>query len=173
LLRELVPTAARVTLLINPKVPAAEIETKDMQAVAAGIGVQLSVVAASTEGELNAAFTSAVEHQTNAILVSADPFLPTRRRQIVALAARHSLPAVYPWREYAEAGGLISYGPTLMEAYHLLGLYAGRILKGEKPGDLPIQVPRTFELVINLGTAKALNLTVPRIMRLRTEHLID
>src|SRR5262245_34713208 len=102
-LRELVPAAARVTLLINPNVPAAEIETKDMQAVAAAIGLQLMVLTASTEGELDAAFSSAVEQRTNAVLVSADPFFSTRRRQIVALAARHSLPAVYPWREYAEA----------------------------------------------------------------------
>jgi putative ABC transport system substrate-binding protein len=172
-LRELVPKATRVALLVNQNVPATEIEIKDMQAVAAAIGLQLAVLRASTESELEAAFPSAVDQRTDVLLVSADPFFSTRRRQIVALAARHSLPAIYPWREYIEVGGLMSYGPTLMEAYYLHGLYASRILKGERPGDLPVQVPRTFELIINLGTAKALNLTVPRIMRVRSDHLID
>jgi putative ABC transport system substrate-binding protein len=168
-----VPTAARIALLVSANSVIAEYESKDMQAVAAAVGLQLAVLKASTESELEVAFSSAVDQRSDALLVSADPFFTTRRRQMVALVARHSLPAAYPWREYVEAGGLMSYGPTLMESYNLLGLYAGRILKGARPGDLPIQVPRTFELIINLGTAKALNLTVPRITRLRSNHLID
>ena len=150
-----------------------ELEAKDMEAVAAAVGLRLIVVRARAADGLEAAFATAVDHEADALLVPADPFFSTRRRQIVALAAHHALPAAYPWREYAAVGGLMSYGPTLMEAYHQIGRYAGRILKGANPGDLPVQLPATFELAINLGTAKALNLTVPRIIRAGADHLID
>jgi len=173
LLLELVPRVERLALLINAGNVVSEFEVKDMEVVAAAAGLRLIVVAASAKEGIEAAFASAADQNADALLVSADPFFSTRRRPIVALAAQHGLPAAYPWREYVEAGGLMSYGPTLMEAYHQIGLYAGRILKGEKPGDLPVQVPRKFELVVNLGTARSLDLEVPRITLFRADHLID
>ena len=173
LLLELVPRVERLALLINAGNVVSEFEVKDMEVVAAAAGLRLIVVAASAKEGIEAAFASAADQNADALLVSADPFFSTRRRRIVALAAHYRLPAAYPWREYVEAGGLMSYGPTLMEAYHQIGLYAGRILKGEKPGDLPVQVPRKFELVVNLGTARSLDLEVPRITLFRADHLID
>jgi len=122
---------------------------------------------------LEAAFANAVAERADAILVSADPFFSTRRDQIVALAARHALPAAYPWREYVESGGLMSYGPNLMDAYYQNGVYAGRILQGERAGDLPVQVPLKFELGIHLRTAKALNLTVPKVTLARADYVIE
>ena len=173
LLLELKPRVERLALLVNASNVVSEFEVKDMEAVAAAAGLRLIVVGASAKIGIEAAFASAVDQNADALLVSADPFFSTRRRQIVALAAHYRLPAAYPWREYVEAGGLMSYGPTLMEAYHQIGLYAGRILKGEKPGDLPVQLPRKFELAVNLGTAKTLDLEVPRITFFRADHLID
>jgi putative tryptophan/tyrosine transport system substrate-binding protein len=172
-LRELVPTAERIALLVNGSNVVSEFEVRDMEAVVAAAGRQLIVADASIGNGIEAAFASAVDRNADALLVSADPFFSTRRRHIVALAAHYRLPAAYPWREYAESGGLMSYGPILMDAYHQIGLYAGRILKGERPADLPVRLPWRFELVVNLGTAKALDLTVPRIMRLGADHLID
>jgi putative tryptophan/tyrosine transport system substrate-binding protein len=172
-LRELVPTADRIALLVNGSNVVSEFEVRDMEAVVAAAGRQLIVADASIGNGIEAAFAAAVDQNADALLVSADPFFSTRRRHIVALAAHYKLPAAYPWREYAESGGLMSYGPILMDAYHQIGLYAGRILKGEKPADLPVRLPWRFELVVNLGTAKALDLTVPRIMRLGADHLID
>jgi putative ABC transport system substrate-binding protein len=110
------------------------------------------------------AFASAVRDRADALLISADPFFTTRRNQTVALAARHGLPVVYPWKEYTEVGGLMSYGPSLTTAYHAIGLYAGRILKGADPGELPVQFPTTFEFVINMKTAKALGLTTGNVV---------
>jgi ABC-type uncharacterized transport system substrate-binding protein len=173
LLLELVPRVERLALLINASNVVSEFEVKDMEEVAAAAGLRLIVVGASAREGIEAAFASAADQNADALLVSADPFFSTRRNRIVALAAHHGLPAAYPWREYVEAGGLMSYGPTLMEAYHQIGLYAGRILKGEKPGDLPVQLPRKFELVVNLGTARSLDLEVPRITLFRADHLID
>jgi putative ABC transport system substrate-binding protein len=173
LLLELMPNAERLALLINASNVVSEFEIKDMKTVAAAAGVRLIVVDGSAKDGIESAFALAVGQNADALLVSADPFFSTRRRQIVALAAHYRLPAAYPWREYAEAGGLMSYGPILMDAYHQLGLYAGRILKGEKPSDLPVQLPRKFELVVNLGTAETLGLMVPRITMLRADHLID
>jgi putative ABC transport system substrate-binding protein len=173
LLLELVPRVERLALLINASNVVSEFEVKDMEEVAAAAGLRLIVVGASAKEGIEAAFASAADQNADALLVSADPFFSTRRNRIVALAAHHGLPAAYPWREYVEAGGLMSYGPTLMEAYHQIGLYAGRILKGEKPGDLPVQLPRKFELVVNLGTARSLDLEVPRITLFRADHLID
>ena len=174
LLREVLPPGAeRVALLVNASNVVAELEVADMEAVAAAAGLRMIVIDASTTNGIEAAFASAVDQNADALLVSADPFLATRRRHIVALAAHYKLPAAYPWREYADAGGLMSYGPTLMDAYHQLGLYSGRILKGEKPGDLAVRLPTKFELIVNLGTAKALDLTLPRITLLGADHLID
>jgi len=173
LLRELVPRISRVALLINGDNAGSEIEVEDMMMVAEAAGLGLNPVYASAAFGLEAAFSTAVAEQANALVVSADPFLTTQRKSIVTLAARHALPAVYPWREYVESGGLMSYGPILMDAYYQNGVYAGRILQGERAGDLPVQMPLKFELGINLRAAKALNLTVPRITILRADYLIE
>ena len=174
LLRELVPGVRRVALLVNPNDFGTSIHVADMEAVTAAAGLKLAVHYVSAESEFEAAFAAAVRDpdRADALLVSADPFFTTRRNEIVALAARHSLPAIYPWREYAEIGGLMSYGPNIAEAYHEIGLYAGRILKGASPGDLPVQLPKTFELILNLGTATALGLTVPKLLYARVDKVI-
>ncbi len=171
LLRELVPGVASIALLMNQNSGSADIELKDLEAAARATGVQLLVLKATSNSEIEAAFAAAVRQRAGALLVSADPFLTSRRAHIVALARDHALPAAYPWREYAEAGGLMSYGPNLQGSYHQIGLYAGRILKGAKPADLPVQLPKAFDLVINLGTAKTLGLTVPRLLHGQAEMI--
>jgi putative tryptophan/tyrosine transport system substrate-binding protein len=148
-------------ILVNPGSVTADIETSDALAAAQKLAHQLLVLKASTESEIDAAFELATQQQVSALLVSADPFFTGRRNQLVALAARHAMPVMYPWREYVEAGGLMSYGPELSWAYHLIGQYAGRILRGAKPSDLPVQLPTRFNFVINLKTAKALGLDMP------------
>jgi putative tryptophan/tyrosine transport system substrate-binding protein len=173
LLREFAPATEVVAVLENPGTSISDIESKDLQAAALDEGLKLVVSRAGAEGELEKAFASAVERGASALLVSADPFFATRRDQIVALAARYALPAVYPWREYAEAGGLMSYGPSLMEAYRQIGRYAARILKGATPAELPVQLPRTFEFILNARTAKTLGLTVSRVMHARADKVID
>jgi putative ABC transport system substrate-binding protein len=172
-LRETMPQASSVALLVNPLSPVARIETDDMEGVARASGLRLLALQASGQGELERAFASAVRDRADALLISADPFFTTRRKQIVALAARHGLPAVYPWQEYAEAGGLMSYGPSLTTAYREIGLYAGRILKGANPGELPVQFPTTFELVINTKTAKALGLAIPETLLAAASKVIE
>jgi putative ABC transport system substrate-binding protein len=173
LLRELVPEAATIGMLVNPKNPNAERNVNDVQAVLRPSGKTFFVAEATAEDELDGAFKALVQQRTGALLVSTNPFFFGRRVQIVALSARHSLPAVYEWREYAEAGGLMSYGTSLAEAQRQLGVYAGRILKGEKPTDLPVIQPTRFELVINLKTAKALGLTVPPSLLARADQVIE
>ena len=173
LLRELVPRISRVALLINADNAGSEIEVEDMTLVAEAAGLGLNPVNASASLGLEAAFSTAVAEQANALLVSADPFLTTQRKSIVTLAARHALPAVYPWREYVESGGLMSYGPILMDAYYQNGVYAGRILQGERAGDLPVQIPLKFELGIHLRAARALNLTVPRTTLFPADYVIE
>jgi putative tryptophan/tyrosine transport system substrate-binding protein len=160
-LSELVPRAGMIALLVNPNVSNAERVIRDVQEAARTKGLQLHVLKAGSESEIDTAFASVVELRAGALLVSADPFLSNRREQLVALASRHAVPTIYAWREFAASGGLISYGPSLTAAFRLIGIYAGKILKGAKPSDLPVEQPSKFELVINIKTAKSLGLTVP------------
>ena len=173
LLSELVPRAGVIALLLNPNSSSAERVIQEVQQAARAKGVQLSILKASTETEIDAAFASLNEVAAGALLVGADPFLSSRREQLVALASRHAVPSIYAWREFAASGGLISYGASLTSAFRLLGTYAGKVLKGAKPADLPVQQPTTFELVINLRTAKALGLTVPQSILMHADEVIE
>jgi putative tryptophan/tyrosine transport system substrate-binding protein len=173
LLSDLVPQATSIALLVNPTGAGTERAIRDLQEAARSKGVQLIILKAGTESEIDGAFGSLVELQARALLVGADPFFNSRREQLVALASRHAVPAIYEWREFATSGGLISYGPSLTSIYRQLGIYTGRILKGAKPADLPVQQPTTFELVINLSTAKALGLTVPPSILARADEVIE
>jgi putative ABC transport system substrate-binding protein len=173
LLRELVPQAKVVALLVNPSVPTIERMMPAVQEAARANGVQLDILKASTESEIDAALAALVQRQAGALVVNPDPFFFGRREQIVALAARHAVPAIYELREFATAGGLISYGTSLTAVFRQAGIYAGRILKGAKPADLPVLQPATFELVINMKTAKALGLTVPPSILSRADEVIE
>jgi putative ABC transport system substrate-binding protein len=173
LLSELVPQAKVIALLVNPKNPATENVMRDVQEAARVKGLQLPILKANSESEIDAAFATLVQLQAGALVVAADPFLSSRREQLVALATRYAVPAIYAWREFAEAGGLISYGSSLTTAFRQLGNYAGKILKGAKPADLPVQQSTRFELVINLKTAKARGLTIPQSLLLRADEVIQ
>ncbi|HWZ67713.1 MAG TPA: ABC transporter substrate-binding protein [Stellaceae bacterium] len=173
LLSELVPQAGVIALLVNPNNSNAEQVIGDVREAARAKGVQLHILKVGTESEIDAAFGSLVQPQAGALLVGSDPFFAGRREQLVALASRHAVPAIYEWREFVEAGGLISYGTSLAASFRQLGTYAGRILKGAKPADLPVQQPTTFELVVNLKTAKALGLTVPPSILSRADEVIE
>src|SRR3954470_15901648 len=173
LLSELVPRAGVIALLVNPTNSAAERVIQEVQQAARAKGLQLHVLKASSENEIDTAFPSLVRLHADAPLVGADPFLSSRREQLVGLASRHAVPSIYAWREFAASGGLISYGASLTSAFRLLGTYAEKVLKGAKPADLPVQQSTTFELVINLRTARALGLTVPQSMLMKADELID
>jgi putative tryptophan/tyrosine transport system substrate-binding protein len=173
LLLELVPTARVIGALMNPSRPNADVQLRDAQAAARTLGCDLVVLRASSEREIDAAFATLAQQRIGALLVTADPFFSNRRAHIVALLARHAMPAIHQWREFAAAGGLISYGASLTDAYHLAGIYTGQILKGEKPADLPVVQPRKFELVINLKTAKALGIVVPPKLIARADEVIE
>jgi putative ABC transport system substrate-binding protein len=173
LLSELVPQARVIALLANPTRASAKSMIRNVQGAAHMKGLQLHTLKASTEGEINAAFASLVQQHAEALLVSADPFFNSRRDELVTLAARHAVPAMYQWREFAAAGGLISYGSSLTGTFRQTGIYAGKVLKGAKPADLPVEQPTTFELVVNLKTAKALGLTVPQSILARADEVIE
>jgi ABC-type uncharacterized transport system substrate-binding protein len=161
LLHLLKPTVGVIGVLVNPNRPDVQSQLKDVQAGADKIGLKVLFQNAATESDIDTAFETLARQRADALVVTADPLFNSRRAQVVALAARHAIPAIYQWREFAEAGGLMSYGPSLADAYHQTGIYVGRILKGAKPAELPVMRPTRFELVINLKTAKALGLTVP------------
>jgi putative tryptophan/tyrosine transport system substrate-binding protein len=173
LLHQLVPEAGVIGVLVNPNSPTAETVSKDLQATAQTLGLRLHILNASKESEIDFAFATLVELHAGPLQAASEPFFDSRRDQLVALASRHSLPAVYSWPEYVAAGGLMSYGTVLSEAYREAGVYAGRILKGEKPADLPVVQPTKFELVINLKTAKELGLTVPQSILAGADEVIE
>jgi len=171
LVLELVPKARTISMIINPTFPDAPTEVQDAETAAIANGRKLYVVKAGTVAELDDAFATISEAE--ALIVSSDPFFVTQREQMAALAARHRIPAVYPFREEVEAGGLLSYGASLAGAYRQAGLYAGRILKGERPTDLPVVQPTMFEMTINLATAKSLGLDVPASLQARADDVIE
>jgi putative tryptophan/tyrosine transport system substrate-binding protein len=173
LLFELVPQARVIALLVNPNNANADGIMRDMQEAARAKGLELPILKAGTESEIGAAFATLVQLQAGALVVSTDPFFFSRRDQLVALASRHAVPAIYEWREFPAAGGLISYGTSLTAVDRQVGVYAGRILKGAKPADLPVQQPTTFELVVNLKTANALGLTIPPSILARVDDIIE
>jgi putative ABC transport system substrate-binding protein len=173
LVAEAVPTAVVLGLLVNPTNPNAEADTRDLQAAAQALGRRLQVLTAGTDHELKTAFAAAVEQKVGALFINIDSFLFDRRQQIAALAARHQVPTIHPFREYVEAGGLMSYGASVVDAWRRSGIYVGRILRGAKPADLPVLQPTKFDLVINLKTARALGLDIPRSVLARTDEVIE
>ena len=174
LLHELVPTAAVIALLVNPTDPAAtQSETRNLQDAVRSLGLQLHILPASTPSEIDRAFGTLVELHADALVVSTDPLFTNQRAQIVSLAARHAVPAIYVWREFVEAGGLMSYGTDLTDSYRQAGIYTGKILNGAKPADLPVQQVVKVQLFINLTTAKTLGLTVPLPLSGRADEVIE
>ena len=160
LLRDVVPKARTIAVLVDSDFPTADVQLRDVQDAAARLGVQLVVARANAGSDFGGAFATFVQRQAEALLVSSSPFFNSRRVELVVLAARHNLPAIYEWREFATAGGLVSYGHSIVETYRNAGIYAGRIIKGAKPADLPVLQPTKFELVINARTAKALGVKI-------------
>ena len=173
LLRDIVPAVQLIGILVNPKFPSSSQELNDLELAAKGIGQRLFVASANDNAELDAALTSLGQQRVGAFLVTAAPFFDTRLERIVRFAAQNRLPAIYQFREYAVAGGLISYGPNVVESYRNAGDYVGRILKGEKPADLPVLQPTKYDFVINLKTAKALGLTVPPTLLAEAGEVIE
>jgi putative ABC transport system substrate-binding protein len=173
LLREMVPGATTIGMLVNPSNPDAVPETKDMRTAAHAIGCRLIVVNATTERELDQAFSVLAKERPGALAVAGDPFFAIRRQQLAELAARYSLAAISPFREFTDAGGLMSYGTSIIDAYRQAGTYVARILRGEKPADLPVVQPTKFELVINLKTANALGLRVPNTLLVSADEVIE
>jgi putative ABC transport system substrate-binding protein len=172
-LRELAPNVTKIAMLVNPKNPNTKPDTERILSAVRRFGLQILVLSASSERELDAAFARLVEQQAAALIVGPDPYFNTLRDQLITLAAHKAIPAIYELREFVAAGGLISYGTNIAEAYRHAGKYAGRILKGEKPADLPVQQSTKFELVINLKTAKALGLAVPPTLLARADEVIE
>jgi putative tryptophan/tyrosine transport system substrate-binding protein len=173
LLRELVPQATAMAAFINPTNANAENQSRELNEAARALSLQLHIFAPTSERDLDPTFANLLQLRVGALLVASDPFFFSRRQQLVALAARHSLPAIYEWREFAEAGGLASYGTNLTDAYRHAGIYTGRVLKGEKPAELPVTQSTKFEFVINLKTAKALGLEVSPGLSARADEIIE
>jgi putative tryptophan/tyrosine transport system substrate-binding protein len=173
LLRQLVPTSAVIAYLVNPSNPSAELYSKEAPTAERALGIAVPVLNASTEHDLDEAFAGLAKLGAGGIVVPGEAFFDSQRVRIVALAARYAVPAIYTWREYAMAGGLMTYGPSLTDSYRQAGIYVGRVLKGEKPADLPIIRPTKFDLVINLTTAKALGLAVPDKLLAVAEEVIE
>jgi putative tryptophan/tyrosine transport system substrate-binding protein len=173
LLRELLPKAKLIALLVNPKSPVAEPQTRDAQAAAQALGLKLAVLNAISENEFDQVFAALVQQRADALFVSADPLFYSRREHLVALAARHSIPTLYEIREYVEVGGLISYGTVFRDGYHKGGIYVGRILKGVKPTELPVEQMNKLELVLNGKTAKTLSLEIPPTLLAIADEVIE
>ena len=174
LLTELIPQAEMIAVLVNPNgFSGSEVAIRDIQEAARANGRSLAMLKASTEGEIDAAFAALAPLHASALFVPSDPYFSSRRRQLVGLAARHAVPAIYDWREFADDGGLMSYGPSLNETFRQAGFYAGRVLAGANPAELPIQQPTRFEMIVNLKTAQALGLTIPQAILARADEVIE
>jgi putative ABC transport system substrate-binding protein len=173
LLHELVPNATTIAVLVNPNYPDAEAQVKEVQGAALTLGLQLHIVKASDEGDFEMAFATITEQRPGALLIASDPFLFSRRSQLVALAARHAVPAIYQFRESADIGGLMSYGTRIADSYHQVGVYTGLILKGAQPMDLPVVQSTNFEFVINLKTAKSLGMTISPTLLAQADEVIE
>jgi putative ABC transport system substrate-binding protein len=173
LAHQLVPNGNVLAALVSPKYPLALAEARDMQAAARSLGVQMAVLDASSESEIDAAFAGLARNKADALLINTDPFLLGQREQIVQLTARHNVPAVYFLRDFVDAGGLMSYGPKVANSYRQAGIYVGRILQGEKAGELPVVQPTRFDLVINLRTARTLGLEIPTMLLIRADEVIE
>ncbi len=172
-LRELLPKMELLAFLMNPEYPDIQSQVKILEATAGALGQRLAVLPAATVEEIDAAFASMAQHRANALMVAGDPFFDANRRHIVASAARQAVPAIYHWREYVVGGGLMSYGASIGDAYRQAGIYAARILKGEKPAELPVVQPTKFDMAINLKTAKALGLVVPATLLALADEVIE
>ena len=173
LLHEVVPNATTVAVLVNPNYPDAETQIREVQEAARTFGLQLHVLKASSEGDFDTVFATLIQQQADALLIATDPFFFSRRDQLVALAARHAVPAIYQFRAFAVSGGLMSYGTRLTDSYHQVGVYTGQILKGAKPADLPIVQSTKFEFVLNRKTAKTLGLDIPSGILAITDEVIE
>ena len=173
LLRRLIPAVAVIGVLVNPNYSSSDQQLSDLQAAARAYGLQIDVQRASNEQEIETAFAILAEHDVGALVIASNPLFESRRNQVVALAARYSLPAIYSLREYAAAGGLMSYGSIISDMYWQAGIYTGRILKGEKPAELPVMQPTKFELLINLKTANALGLEIPPTLLALADEVIE
>jgi putative tryptophan/tyrosine transport system substrate-binding protein len=173
LLHQLLPKAAVFSALVNPTNPNAAFVSKELEAAARAMKVQLQIVHASTAPELDAVFAGWAKLRADGLIVTSEGFFDSQRERIVALSAQHSVAGIYPWREYVVAGGVMSYGSSLPDAYRQAGIYVGRILNGEKPADLPVTQPTKFELVLNLRTAKALGVTIPATMLATADEVIE
>jgi putative ABC transport system substrate-binding protein len=173
LLHELVPTATIIALLVNPTTPAAETIARDARAAARALGLQLHVLHASSDRDFDTVFETVAQLRAGALVIGGDPFFTSRSQQLAKLTVDHAVPTIYEFREFTAAGGLLSYGTSIVDAYRLAGVYTGRILKSEKPSDLPVQQATKVELIINLKTAKALGLSVPQTLLARADEVIE